>query len=50
MKEAVLMSAYARDCAYIVKTKKDAKPVPVMSKEKLAQIKAEAKKYRLVKQ
>ena len=40
------MSAHAKDFAYIVGVKKDAKPEPVMTKEELAAIKARVKKYR----
>ena len=40
------MSAVAKDYAYVVGKKKNAKPEPIMTKEQLAAIKAEVKKYR----
>ena len=43
------MSAVAKDYAYIVTKKQDAKPEPVMTKEQLVAIKAEVEKYRLKK-
>ena len=42
----ILMSAVAKDYAYVVTKKQDAKPEPIMTKEQLAAIKADVKKYR----
>ena len=39
------MSAVARDQAFIVKEKKDSKPVPPITKEQLKSIKTDAAKY-----
>jgi len=44
-KEVILMSAVARDQAFIVKEKKNGKPIPPITKEQLKSIKADAAKY-----
>lgn len=43
------MSAEARNYAYIVKIKKDAKSIPTMSKKRLAEAKANVAKHLIKK-
>ena len=45
----MLMSAVARDYAFVVKAKEGAKPLPAISKERLEAAKADAKKHQLKK-
>ena len=48
-KDVILMSATARNYAYVFKVKKDAPPVPVMTKECLERARAALKKYPIKK-